>query len=120
MSIINHQETTAELFYWTPNAALFKPDKHPIDNYIVVERSTGGDLILNHLSVVGCLSVLEVNLTKNFLPKIITNVEGNFRTIVSVNGMCLQNTPAEAPEKELLGDHLYFVVESYHNLFPDE
>lgn len=87
---------------------------------MVVKHSTLGDLILNHPSIIGFISVLEGNLTKYFLLKRITNFETNILTIVSVSETCFQNTPTKAPDKTLLGDYLHFVVSTYHHLFVDE
>lgn len=97
MFINNHQEDAAGLFDPFPDPFSFKPDKHPVDYCMVVERSTREDYILNHPSVVGLLIILEENLTTNFLPKRITNFETNCRTIVLVSGTCLQNTPTKVP-----------------------
>ena len=86
---------------------------------MVVKYITLGDLIRNHPSVIGFISVPEGNFTKYFLLKRITNFETNF-FIVSVSETCFQNTPTKAPDKTLLGDYLHFVVSAYHHLFLDE
>ena len=116
----NDHDTTAGHFDLTPNPVLFKPDKHPVDYYIVAEHSTRTDLILNQSSVLGYLSLLEGNITKYLLPKRITNFEDNYRSTVLVSRTCLQNKPTKTLEKLLLINCLHFVVGSYYDLFPSK
>ena len=119
MSIATDLDAAAGIFDPTTDPVIFQADKHPVDYYLAVGRSFRGDLLLNNHEVGGVLSILEENLTKHFLPKRITDFGTNIRTIVSVSGTCLRNTSTKAPEKQLLGDCLHFVVGNYHFLFPD-
>ena len=122
VEILNYQEndTVAGLFDSTPDPVSFPPNKHPLDYFMAVERSTRADLILHNPSIVGYIIFLEGNLTKHFLPERITNFETNVRTIVFVSGTCLQNPSTKAFEKDQLSDCLHFAVNSYHALFPSE
>ena len=103
MTTITDLEAAAGNFDSTSDPVTFPASKHPVDYYLANDRSVRGDLLLNNHEVIGFLSILEGNLTKHFLPKRITDFETNKRTIVSVSGTCLKNTPTKAPEKQLSG-----------------
>ena len=98
MSITTGLDAAAGIFDSTSDPVTFEANKHPVDYYLAVDSSFRGDLLLNNHEVVGFLSILEGNLTKHFLPKRITDFDKNIRTIVSVSGTCLKNTPTKAPE----------------------
>ena len=83
MSISIDQDATVGLFDSSIDPVLFRQDKHPIEYYIVFDRSVRGDLLLNNNDVVSYLSILEETLTLiNF-----------FRTMVSVSERCLKIHP---------------------------
>ena len=93
MSIATDLDAAAGIFDPTTDPVTFKADKHPVDYYLVVDRSIRGDLLLNNHEVVGFLSILKGNLTKHFFPKRITDFDTNIRTIVSVSGTYLKTLP---------------------------
>ena len=119
MSIATDPDAAAGIFHLTTYPVTFQTDKYPVDYYLAVDPSFRGDLLLNTHEVVGFLSILERKITKYFLPKRITDFDTIIRTIVSVSGTCQKNTSTKAPEKQLLGDCLHFVVGNYHFLFHD-
>ena len=63
MSISIDQDATVGFFDSSIDSVLFRQDKHPIEYYIVFDRSVRGDLLLNNNDVVSYLSILEENLT---------------------------------------------------------
>ena len=119
MSITTDTDAAAGIFDPTTSPVTFKPDNHPVEYYMSVDRSFRGDLLLNNHEVVGFLNILEENVTKHFLSKRIADFDKNIRTIVSVSGTCLKNTSTKALETQFLSDYLHFVVSTYHFLFSD-